>query len=65
MAKTVFDVLIEKLMEHRESHVDFLASGKASSFDVYQEQCGLIRGLDIALRDINDLARNYMEDAND
>ena len=65
MAKTVFDVLIEKLEEHRESHVDFLAGGKASSFDVYREQCGLIRGLDIALRDIQDLARNFMEDRDD
>lgn len=61
MAKTVFDVLQDKLFEHRKSHVDFLASGGAADFSVYQQQCGLIRGLDLALREIQDLAQNFMD----
>lgn len=62
MAKTVFDVLIDKLNEHRATHADALASGRAVDFAAYREQCGLIRGLDLALREIIDLSRNYMDD---
>lgn len=62
MAKTVFDVLIEKLNEHRATHSDALASGRAADFAAYREQCGLIRGLDIALREVVDLSRNFMDD---
>ena len=65
MAKTVFDVLQDKLLEHRKSHVDFLAGGGAADFAVYQAQCGLIRGLDIALREVIDLSRNFMDDNDD
>lgn len=65
MAKSVFDVLIDKLQEHRKSHVDFLASGGAADFAGYQHQCGLIRGLDLALRDIHDLAQNFMDENDD
>lgn len=65
MAKSVFDVLQEKLLEHRKTHVDFLASGGAVDFAVYQHQCGLIRGLDLALRDIQDLAQNFMDENDD
>ena len=62
MAKTVFDVLIEKLNEHRATHSEALASGRAADFAAYREQCGLIRGLDIALREVIDLSRNFMDD---
>lgn len=65
MAKTVFDVLIEKLQEHRVTYVDTLASGRAGDFAAYREQCGLIRGLDLALREVTDLSRHYMEDDDD
>jgi hypothetical protein len=65
VAKTVFDVLVEKLKEHRATYVDAVSSGRAVDFSVYREQCGLIRGLDLALREIQDLAQNYMDDAND
>lgn len=65
MAKTVFDVLVEKLQEHRANHVDALSSGRAADFAAYREQCGLIRGLDLALREVLDLSRNYMEDDDD
>ena len=42
--------------------MDALASGRAVDFAAYREQCGLIRGLDLALREIIDLSRNYMDD---
>lgn len=65
MAKTVFDVLVDKLSEHRATHVDALASGRAGDFSAYREQCGLIRGLDLALREVIDLSRNFMDDDDD
>ena len=65
MAKTVFDVLKEKLTEQKRSSEEFIHSGAAKDFAEYREVCGVLRGLDTALREINDLSRNYMEDADD
>jgi len=62
MAKTVFDVLNDKLTEQKRSSEEFLTSGGPKDFSEYKEVCGVIRGLDHALREINDLSRNYMED---
>ena len=65
MAKTVFDVLNQKLTEAKASSEEFLNSGGAKDYAGYREVCGVIRGLDAALREINDLSRNYMEDEDD
>ena len=65
MAKTVFDVLNQKLTELKNSSEEFLTSGGAKDFAGYKEVCGVIRGLDVALREINDLSRNFMEDEDD
>jgi len=62
MAKTVFDVLNDKLTEQKRSSEEFLNSGGCKDFAGYKEVCGVIRGLDHALREVNDLSRNYMED---
>ena len=65
MAKTVFDVLQEKLTDHKRSSEEFIQSGAAKDFAEYREVCGVLRGLDTALREINGLSRNYMEDEDD
>jgi len=65
MAKTVFDVLKEKLTETKTSSEEFLNSGGAKDYAGYREACGVIRGLDAALREVNELSRNYMEDEDD
>jgi len=65
MAKTVFEVLNDKFTDHRSSSEEFLISGGCKDFAEYRQVCGVIRGLDTALREINDLARNYMEDEDD
>jgi len=65
MAKTVFDVLKEKLTETKTSSEEFLNSGGAKDYAGYREVCGVIRGLDAALREVNELSRNYMEDEDD
>lgn len=65
MAQTVFDVLDKKLAELQQSQEEFLASGGANDFAQYKESCGVIRGLTAARREIEDLARNYMEDSDD
>ena len=62
MAKTVFDVLKEKIEADKVSAQEFLGSGGAKDFAQYKEVTGLIRGLDASLSYINDLSRNYMED---
>jgi len=65
MAKTVFDVLTDKLTDHKRSSEDFIRSGAAKDYAAYKEVCGAIRGLDTALREISDLSRNDMEDEDD
>lgn len=65
MATTVFDVLNLKITEHTLSAEEFLTSGGPKDFAGYKETCGVIRGLNIALREVNDLSRNYMEDDDD
>jgi hypothetical protein len=65
MAKTVFDVLKDRFTEQKRSSEEFIQSGAAKDFAEYREVCGVLRGLDTALREINDLSRNYMEDEDD
>jgi hypothetical protein len=62
MAKTVFDVLKEKIEADKVSAQEFLGGGGAKDFPQYKEVTGLIRGLDASLSYITDLSRNYMED---
>lgn len=62
MAKTVFDVLLKSIEDHRSSAIEVLAQGSVKDYAEYRDLCGLIRGLETAQREIRDLARNYMED---
>ena len=62
MAKTVFDVLKERIEEQKFSAVEFLADGGSKDYAEYRNVCGLLRGLQIALSHIEDLSRNYLED---
>ena len=62
MAKTVFDVLKEKLEADKKNTIEFLVSAGAKDFAQYKEMTGLIRGLETGISYIEDLSRNYMED---
>ena len=58
MAKTVLDVLKERLEEDKSSAVEFLTAGGAKDFAMYKETTGLVRGLEPCLQYIEDLSRN-------
>ena len=62
MAKTVFDVLIQKYEEDVASSTQFLVGGGAKSFDEYREVVGRIRGLQLAIQTTKDLSRSQMEE---
>lgn len=62
MAKTVFDVLVEKYEEDVSSSTQFLGSGGAKTYEEYKEVVGRIRGLRFAIQTTKDLARSQMED---
>ena len=62
MAKTVFDVLIDKFEEDVTSATQFLVGGGAKSFDDYKEVVGRIRGLQLAIQTTKDLSRSQMEE---
>jgi len=65
MAKTVFDVLKDKIDEDISSAQSFLNAGSPKDYANYREVVGLIRGLEATKSYIEDLSRNYMEEDND
>ncbi len=65
MAKTVFDVLKDRIDENVSSAQSFLNAGSAKDYADYREVVGLIRGLEASKSYMEDLAKNYMEDDDD
>ena len=65
MAKTVFDVLIEKFEEDIASSADFLINGGAKDYAEYREVAGRVRGLRLAIQATKDLSRSQMEEDDD
>ena len=65
MAKTVFDVLKERIVTEKVNAIEFLTSGGPKDYAQYKEVTGLIRGLESSITYIEDLSRNYMEDDNE
>ena len=65
MARTVFDVLKDKLNEEKSSALQFLGSGGAKDFAQYKEVTGLIRGLESGVAYVEDIARNQLEGDDD
>jgi hypothetical protein len=65
MAKTVFDVLNERIDEQISSAQVFLSSGSAKDYANYREVVGLLRGLEVSKQFVEDLSRNFMDDDDD
>ena len=61
-AKTVLDVLSDSINEEKSSALYFLASGGAKDFATYKEVTGLIRGLELCMGYVVDLARKQLKD---
>lgn len=62
MAKTVFDVLVQKYEEDVASSTQFLVGGGVKDFAEYKEVVGRIRGLQLAIQTTKDLSRSQMEE---
>ena len=62
MAKTVLDVLKDRIEADKASATNFLVGGAVKDFSQYKETAGLLRGLDTCLRYIEDLSRKEYED---
>jgi hypothetical protein len=65
VAKTVFDVLIEKFEEDIASSADFLINGGAKDYAEYREVAGRVRGLRLAVQSTKDLSRSQMDEEDD
>jgi len=61
MAKTVLDVLKNKLEEDMSSALQFLGGGGAKDFAQYKEVTGMVRGLETCMNHVEDLSRNMGE----
>ena len=62
MAKTVFDVLRDKIDDQIQITSETLMAGSCADFVKYKELCGVIHGLAIARREVQDLAKNLEDD---
>lgn len=65
MAKTVYDVLINRIEEEMTSAQNFLNAGSAKDYPNYREIVGLIRGLKSSVLHIKDLAKQQLEGDDD
>ena len=65
MAKTVFDVLTDRIDDQISSATQFLTGGSPKDYAAYREIVGLIRGLEASKSYIEDLSRNYMDNDDD
>ena len=65
MAKTVYDVLINKIEVEIASAQNFLEAGSAKDYAGYKEVVGLIRGLKSSITHIQDLAKQQLEGDDD
>jgi len=61
MAKTLFEVLEDKIDALIEPAKNAAITGAAEDFAAYRDLCGFIRGLNSAKMEIKDLADNYGE----
>jgi uncharacterized protein (UPF0297 family) len=61
----IFQVLEQKLAEEASAAHDFLISGGPKDFTEYKEATGLIRGLNVCQRIIQELQRKYDGDDDD
>lgn len=62
MAKTVMDLLGEKIQEQIDLLIGSLSDGVVKDYAEYKDMCGAIRGLRTAQREINDLVRKLKEE---
>tara|TARA_R100001244_G_scaffold17641_1_gene18866 strand:+ start:1204 stop:1404 length:201 start_codon:yes stop_codon:yes gene_type:complete len=62
MAKTVLDVLKDKIEGDKSSALQFLGSGGAKDFASYKEVTGLVRGLETCMNYVEDLSRSMDDD---
>jgi hypothetical protein len=65
MSKSVFQVLIADCQQQQERVKEAMSKGTLSSYEEYKESCGSIRGLEYAIRTIEDLSRNYEDSDNE
>ena len=61
----VFDVIKEKLDQDVVAKESAIGAGSAKDFAEYSHQCGVLRGLRMALQHVNDLSRAYLENDDD
>ncbi len=59
MAKTLFEVLTDRIDDQISSSTEFLTAGSAKDFANYREVVGLLRGLQSSKAIVEDLSRNY------
>lgn len=65
MAKTVFDVLLERIDDDIVRTKEFISGGGPKDYPQYREAVGNVRGLEACKQHVQDLAKNYLEEDDD
>lgn len=59
---TLLDAYRQALSDAQQEQAQFLADGKAQSFEDYRYRCGLLAGLRLAREAFDRCARKYVEE---
>ena len=65
MADHVLELLVKKLQDRVEQVSESLRDGSARDYAEYRNLCGVVRGLELAQMETNDLLRRLKENEND
>lgn len=65
MADHVLELLVKKLQDRVEQVSESLRDGSAKDYAEYRNLCGVVRGLELAQMETNDLLRRLKENEND
>ena len=55
------DAFLSRITDLRSQHADHLMSGSVDTFEEYRHLCGVIKGLDIAERELKELLSEVEE----
>jgi hypothetical protein len=56
------EAFVSRITELRDQHADHLISGSVDSFEDYRHLCGVLKGLDVAVRELKDLLSQVEDD---
>ena len=65
MDERYLQLLLQKLEEQKQASINAMVDGQHKDYAEYRSGCGVVRGLALAQREINDLLRKMKDTQNE